>query len=53
MIATLPCNPYHDGNNASKMGKERGKGKKQEMELFDVQSHLRWSFIKANIHQCL
>jgi hypothetical protein len=53
MIATLPCNPSHDGNNASKMGKERGKGKKQEMELYDVQSHLRWSFIKANIRQCL
>jgi len=33
MIATLPCTPYHDGNNASKMGKE---GKKQEMELYDV-----------------
>jgi hypothetical protein len=38
MIATLPCNPSHDGTNASKMGKERRKEKKQEMELYDVQA---------------
>jgi hypothetical protein len=33
MIATLPCNPYHEGNNAIKKGKEEQREWKRRMEL--------------------